>query len=164
MSVRAKNRYARQRVGAVSAIGAATVCAVFSVIGTKDVPASSSDRGSAKVYRMHRPDLRVRLQVQGGVIFPTRVWARTRCSSGSEGASELLLEEPTPSQEIAIGRRGRFKYEFPARESRLEAVLAGRVFERKITGYYLEWDYEGGVLCGTGQPGDRVLRFVARLG
>jgi len=170
MFARAKNRPAKRRVqaGATAALtlgGVALLCTVaLTATGTANAPGSSTDRVSVKVYKMHRPGLRVRLQVEAGVIFPTRIWARTSCSNGFEGGSGLFLEEPTSSQEIFINHKGRFKYDFPARELREEALLAGRVYERKITGYYLEWDYEGGVLCGTGQPGDRAVRFVAGAG
>jgi len=136
--------------------------AAFSTTGTANVPASSSDQGSVKVYKMHRPGLRVRLQVQGRVIFPTRVWVRQRCSeSGFEGAAKLSLEEATPTQEITIDHKGRFKYVFP-RDYGQTIRLGRHVYKRKITGYFLWQEYNGLEVCGTGQPGNRVLRFVAR--
>jgi hypothetical protein len=142
--------------------GAALLCAAaLSMSGTATAPASLSHRASVKVYKMHRPGLRVRLQVQGRVIFPTRVWARTRCNkSGFEGGSALTLAEPTPSQEIAIDRKGRFEYIFP-RQFGERTRLGGHVYDRSIKGYYLEWEFDGFEVCGTGQPGNRVLRFVA---
>jgi hypothetical protein len=163
MFARAKNRCARRGVGVAIAIEAAILCfSGFSTVVAASATASSS-QGSVKVYKMHRPGLRVRLQVQSGVIFPTRIWARERCSSGFEGASGLSLEEPTPSQEIPIDNKGRFKFVWDPFGGKTE--LRGHVYERKITGYYLDWEYDGtdGV-CGTGRPGDRALRFMARAG
>jgi hypothetical protein len=162
MFVRAKNRCPKRRSGTLAALAATIICAsVFFLTGAVNVLASSGDQGSVKVYKMHRPGLRVRLQVQAGVIFPTRIWVRERCTNGFEGASELFLEEPTPAQEIRIDHRGRFKFVRDRFGGKTE--LVGHMYTRKITGYYLSWEYDGtdGV-CGTGRPGDRALRFVAR--
>lgn len=127
-----------------------------------NAPTSSSHTSAVKVYKMHRPGLRVRLQVQEGVIFPTRVWALRRCQkSGFEGASGLFLEEP--GQAIPIDHKDRFAFVFP-QDFGQRTRLGGHVYERKITGYYLEWEHVALDVCGTGQPGDRVLRFVARVG
>jgi hypothetical protein len=110
---------------------------------------------------MHRPGFRVRLEVRGREIFPTRVWVLRKCSSGFEGSGGLFLEEP--GQVILIRRDGRFEYEFPSSEEIFHRTrLAGRVGRTRITGFFFEWDYVHGDLCGTGRPGKRALHFVAR--
>jgi hypothetical protein len=120
----------------------------------------TAHRSSTRVYKMHRPGFRVRLEVRGREIFPTRVWARRKCSSGFEGNSELSLEEP--GQGIPIRRDGGFDFEFPSEGFPERTRLVGRVAEIKITGFYLDWSIQNHVLCGTGRPDKRALHFVAR--
>jgi hypothetical protein len=121
------------------------------------------DRSHSTVYKMYRPGLRVRLEVRGNkIIVPIYVWALRKCSNGFEGGSGLFLEEA--GQGIPIRPDGRFERKhFLAGESRLNR-LSGRVRRRTIRGFYLQRNKEGpsGPLCGTGQPGDRALHFVAR--
>jgi hypothetical protein len=123
---------------------------------------SRSDRSRPVVYTMHREGLRVRLEVRGSEIFPTRVWARRKCSNGFEGGSGLLLEEPVSA--IPIRPHGRFGYRSFIGEGFWSLTrLSGRVYSRAIRGFYLERSREGaGPACGTGRPGDRALHFVAR--
>ena len=110
---------------------------------------------------MHRPGLRVRLEVRGREIVPTRVWALDKCSSGFEGSGGLFLEEP--GQVIPIRRNGRFDYEFHGNEEYWgQTRMGGWVSRTKIIGFFMHWDFENGVLCGTGSPGNRALHFVAR--
>lgn len=63
------------------------------------------------------------------VIFSTRIWSLQRCEkSGFEGAVGLFLEEPTPSQEIPVDRKGRFKFALDLYGGKTR--LAGHVYER----------------------------------
>lgn len=163
MRVSWKNRTGFIRgVGSLAFAALVGACAWFGIGWGAGVNASAKADSSTphKVFRMHRPGLRVRLEVRGGEIFPTRVWALSRCSSGFEGSGGLFLEEP--GQGLPIRPDGRFEYEFSSDEIFFHTRLAGRVSRTKITGFFLRWHFDDRDLCGTGRPGHRALHFVAR--
>jgi hypothetical protein len=121
------------------------------------------DRSHGVIYKMHRPGFRVRLKVRGNEIFPVRIWALRKCSDGFEGGGGLSLSEP--GQEITIQKDGRFRFTLFTGEGFWRRTrLGGRVRTNTISGFYQAWAREGpsGPICGTGRPGDRALRFVAR--
>ena len=122
-------------------------------------PAGGADRA---VYTMHREGLRVRLEVRGSEITSTRIWARLHCSDGFEGGSGLLLKGP--HQQIRVSRSGSFNFRLTTGGGYWRRIrLHGHVYSRTIAGSYTFWERRGpSVVCGTGRPGDRTLRFTAR--
>jgi hypothetical protein len=124
--------------------------------------ACASPALAARVYTMHRPGLRVKLEVLRHQIFPTHVWVLRRCSDGFEGSAGLSLEEP--GEGIPIHQGGRFEFKWLVGDGYWMRIrLTGRVRRRTITGFYMEWEREGSrAICGTGEPGDRALHFTAR--
>jgi hypothetical protein len=123
----------------------------------------ASESSLLGIYKMHRAGLRVRLEVHGNKILPTRVWALVKCDFGFETGTELLLE--ASDQAIKIRRNGRFNFRWQTSRSRTR--LVGRLRNGKIIGFYSKWYLEGSGanekgLCGTGRPGKRAEHFVAR--
>jgi hypothetical protein len=115
------------------------------------------------VYSMHRPGLRVRLEVRDRQIVSTRIWARERCSDGFEGSFGLFLHGP--GQRIHISSSGRFSFKLLSGGGYWRRIhLGGRVHDRSIAGSYTVWERRSvsGPICGTGSPGSRTLRFTAR--
>lgn len=115
------------------------------------------------IFKMHRAGLRVRLEVHGNKILPTRVWALVKCDFGFEAGTALRLE--APDQAIKIRRDGRFSLRRETSRSRTR--LVGRVKQGVIVGFYSDWYLEGSGanekgLCGTGRPGKRSEHFVAK--
>jgi hypothetical protein len=123
----------------------------------------SAGAASDAVYSMHRPGLRVHLEVRDGGITSTRVWTQLHCGDGSAEGFGLVLHGP--GHKIRINFGGGFNLRLTTGGgywSRLR--LSGHVYARSITGSYTVWERRGvsGPVCGTGRSGDRTLRFTAR--
>ena len=114
----------------------------------------------AKLFKLVREDIRVKLNVKGERIVSVHIRARERCGeTDAVGFAKFVLRE----EPIVIRPGGRFHYGASFDDARGfgSVVLDGTVHRRRVSGFFSFKNNEG-VNCGTGRPGDRKVHFTAR--
>ena len=138
----------------------ATVLGIVLLACAAALPATAAHR-EPLLFQMKRDDLRIKLYVLHDEVVRVHVGARENCRRS--GASGFLKFDLFPSEAFAIADDGSIRRRIAFDDARGNGVvvLQGDVGRRSIIGAFSFYNRDDRS-CGTRQPGDRRVVFIAR--